>query len=378
MHAIRIRVAIRSVSPHRYNCTVNQPNPPAGPTLAGAPAAAADEPHEPAGKPHEPAGEPHEPAGEPFYTDRAALKRNFSRAAATFAQGDALHREIASRMLERLGYIKIDPARVLDLGSATGSALPGLQARYPKAQLTALDIARPMLAAAAGALAGAKPASTPWHARLAAALGKKAALPAVQADMAQLPFKSNALDLVWSNLALHWLDDPAPAIREAQRTLAVDGLFMFSTLGPDTLMELREAFAAAGLTPAQKGAWHVKRFIDLHDIGDVLVGAGFTTPVMDMEKITLTYETLDGLFADLRASGSVNAMAGRGRGLLGRETLARVRDAYESWRGKRGDARLPATFEVIYGHAWKGQPRRTAGGDAVINFVPSGQFRARR
>lgn len=313
-----------------------------------------------------------EPAVEPFYADRAALKRNFSRAASTFSGGDALHREIASRMLERLGYIKVDPARVLDLGSATGGALAGLQAQYPKAQLFALDLAWPMLRTAV-------PQAAPWHARLASSILRKTQPPlGAQADMASLPFRNAAFELVWSNLALHWLDDPAPAIRETQRALAVDGLFMFSALGPDTLIELREAFAAAGVTPGQKDAWHVKRFIDLHDIGDVLVGAGFTTPVMDMEKITLTYESLDGLFADLRNTGSLNAMLGRPRGLLGKETLARVKQAYEARRARRPDARLPATFEVIYGHAWKGAPKKTAGGDAIISFVPPGEFRSRR
>ena len=208
-------------------------------------------------------------------------------------------------------------------------------------------------------------------ARLAASLFGRHALLAVQADMAHLPFKSGALDLVWSNLALHWLDDPQDSIREAQRVLAVNGLFMFSTLGPDTLVELREAFAeAAG--PRQ---WHVKRFIDLHDIGDTLVGAGFTTPVMDMEKITLTYPALEGLFTDLRASGSRNAMLGRPRGLSGRGMMQRMRAAYER---RRRDGRLPATFEVIYGHAWKGQPRRAAGGEAVLNFVPPNEYRSKR
>jgi malonyl-CoA O-methyltransferase len=309
------------------------------------------------------------PAAEPFYADRAALKRNFSRAAATFSNGDALHREIASRMLERLGYIKVDPARVLDAGSATGGALAGLQQQYPKAQLVALDLSGTMLRAAV-------PQAAPWHARLAASLLKKTAPPVgVQADMALLPFRNAAFELVWSNLALHWLDDPEPMIREAQRTLAVNGLFMFSALGPDTLLELREAFAAAGATPEQKGAWHVKRFIDLHDIGDVLVGAGFTTPVMDMERITLTYESLDGLFDDLRNTGSVNAMLGRPRGLLGRQRLARVRQAYEQRRAGRADARLPATFEVIYGHAWKAAPRKTSAGEAIVSFVPRDRAR---
>ncbi len=312
------------------------------------------------------AGQPAEPgsgaADQPFYADRAALKRNFGRAAGSFAKGDALHREVASRMLERLGYIKLAPRRVLDLGSATGGALPGLQERYPQAQLLALDFAGPMLRAAL-------PAAAPWRARLAARLFNKGAAPqALQADMARLPLAAaGMLDLVWSNLALHWLDDPLPAIREANRALTVGGLFMFSTLGPDTLLELREAFIAA--RPAEGAArWHVKRFIDLHDIGDTLVGAGFTTPVMDMEKLTLTYASLDGLYADLKSTGAVNAMRGRARGLAPKGLMARARAAYEA---RRAGGRLPATFEVIYGHAWKGQPRRTAAGETIVNFAPA-------
>lgn len=315
------------------------------------------------------------PAGarpEDFYADCVALKRNFARAAATFGRAEALHREVGSRMLERLGYIKLTPSRVLDLGSATGGALAGLQAQYAQAQLVALDFAWPMLRAAV-------PAPAPWHARLASGLRRKAAAPlGVQADMARLPFGNGRFELAWSNLALHWLDDPEPAIREAQRVLSVNGLFMFSTLGPDTLTELREAFVEAAVTPEQKAQWRVKRFIDLHDIGDVLVGAGFVTPVMDMEKLTLTYESLDKLFDDLRDSGSLNAMLGRPRGLMSRKQLERVRAAYEKRRARRSDARLPATFEVIYGHAWKGQPKRTAGGEAIVNFVPSSEYRTRR
>ena len=124
---------------------------------------------------------------------------------------------------------------------------------------------------------------------------------------------------------------------------------------------LRECFAQAGT------GWHVKRFIDLHDLGDALGQAGFGAPVMDMEILTLTYATLDGLFADLRATGSTNAMAGRRRSLTGLSLVERVRVAYE---GRRRDGRLPATFEVIYGHAWKLAPRRTTRGDAIVTFAP--------
>jgi malonyl-CoA O-methyltransferase len=299
---------------------------------------------------------------EPFYADTAALKRNFSSAGASFSKGDALHREIASRMLERMDYIKVTPNRVLDAGCATGAALRGLSQRYPQAQLLALDFAAGMAQRAAHA---ARQGGLSFGGRLAGLFKKSTAPWVLQADMASLPLKTGSIDMVWSNLALQWLDDPTPAIREAQRALSVGGLFMFSTLGPDSLLELRAAFAEA----AGPEAWHVKRFIDLHDIGDSLVGAGFTTPVMDMEKITLTYEKLDGLLGDLRATGAVNAMRGRPRGLAGRALWGRVRAGYEK---RRRDGRLPATFEVIYGHAWKGQPRRTSAGEAIVNFSSRG------
>ena len=252
-------------------------------------------------------------SAEAFLIDRDALKRNFVRAAATFARGDALHREVARRMHERLDYIKLTPERVLDLGCGPGADIGALSARYPSTRVIGLDIAQPM------ALAAAPPASL-----LRRWLGRAAN--AVCADMAALPFADGSFGMIWSNLALHWLDDPAYAIREARRVLVSGGLFMFSTLGPDTLKELRNAFAMAD------DGLHVKRFIDLHDIGDLLIGTGFGTPVMDMEIITLTYENAETLFADLRATGSLNPMRGRMRGLTGRGAMARMRSALEGSR----------------------------------------------
>ena len=198
---------------------------------------------------------------------------------------------------------------------------------------------------------------------------------ALCADMESLPLAAGSFGLVVSNLALHWLDDPADALREAHRVLEMGGLLMFSMLGPDTLCELRDAWAAADQggatrhgaagTPTESG-WHVKRFIDLHDIGDLLVKTGFATPVMDMEKIVLTYPSLDRLVADLRSTGSVNAMRARPRGLTGKALHRRLTQAY----GARAvDGRLPATFEVVYGHAWKAPARKTKGGDDVVRFL---------
>lgn len=288
---------------------------------------------------------------EPFYADRTAMKRNFARAAASFGRGDALHREVGRRMLERFDVIRLAPARIVDLGCGTGAATAGLRARFPAARLVAVDLAHAMARAAVPETAG-------WRRWLG---GRGGPVSGVNADMASLPFADGAFGLAWSNLALHWLDDPLPAFAEARRVLETDGLFMFSALGPDTLRELRDCFAAAG------PGWHVKRFIDLHDIGDALGRAGFAAPVMDMELLTLTYESLDGLFADLRCTGSANAMRGRRRGLTGPGRLREVRQAYEALRR---DGRLPATFEVIYGHAWKAAPRRTARGEAVVTFAP--------
>ncbi len=139
---------------------------------------------------------------------------------------------------------------------------------------------------------------------------------------------------------------------------------MFSTLGPDTLSELREAWQLAEGAQADH-RWHVKRFIDLHDIGDLLVKTGFATPVMDMEKIVLTYDSTDQLMADLRTTGSANAILGRRRGLTGRNLKRRMEQAYEA---RRVGGRLPATFEVVYGHAWKAPTRKIAGGDDVVRF----------
>ena len=314
---------------------------------------------------------------EPFFADRRALRRQFNRAAATFATGDALHREVAARMVERLGYVKITPARTLDLGCAAGAAAVALRGLYPKTVITGIDFSPAM------ARAAAQPAG--WLARV-----RGAKRHAVCADLSALPLAHASHGLVFSNLALHWLDDPAAALREAHRVLELGGLLM-----PDTLCELRDAWvaaeagkrdtgaaipgtpamhtaAAAEISAGTRGAaplttrWHVKRFIDLHDIGDLLVKTGFATPVMDMEKIVLTYRNIEQLVADLRATGSVNAMQGRPRGLTGKQVWQRVMAAYEM---RSTSGRLPATFEVLYGHAWKAPARKTAGGGDVVRFV---------
>ncbi len=291
------------------------------------------------------------------FVDRRQVARRFSRAAAGYSTGDFLAREIDRRMAERLDYVRLEPRRILDLGCSRGGSFTHLQQRYPQAALYGVDLALPMLQ-------GWKPKPSLPRALWRRWLGSEAQVPRpVLADVAQLPFQAASFELVWSNLLLHWLEHPLPVFAEASRSLTPGGLFMFTTLGPDSLHELRAAFA--------DGAAHTQRFTDMHDLGDMLLEAGFADPVVDMEKITLTYDTLDALFADLRAAGSSCAMTARRHGLFTPRRLAAVKAAYES---ARLAGKLPATFEVVYGHAWKGEAKVDARGDKVIRFMAKDAF----
>ncbi len=252
-------------------------------------------------------------------------------------------------MLERLDYVKLAPRRILDAGSGPAPQAAELLKRYRGAELFALDFSLPMLRALP---------QRGWLARL----GRKPAPVPVCADLGRIPLASRSCSLVWSNMALHWAADPQAAIGEFQRVLEVEGLLMFSTLGPDTLKELRAALPGSG------GAPHVHGFIDMHDLGDMLVAAGFSAPVMDTETITLTYPAISAMVADLRATGQTCALAGRARGLL---AAARWRLACETLERGFRDGRLPVTMEIVYGHAWKAAPRRTPEGHAIVNLGPA-------
>jgi len=229
-----------------------------------------------------------------------------------------LETEVGARLLERLDYVKIAPRRILDAGSGPARETQALARRYRGAQIVALDFALPML-----------PRRGPIDRWL-----RRGVIP-VCGDFQRLPFAAASVELVWCNLALHWVSDPLAAFREFDRVLVPEGLVLFSTLGPDTLKELR---AAAGAT-------RVHEFIDMHDLGDMLVAAGLTAPVMDMELISIDYRAGEQLLADLRATGQSNARADRPRGLSARGFLREFRAAAQR-----------ATFEVVYGHAWKRAP----------------------
>ncbi len=280
-----------------------------------------------------------------FAIDKKLMREAFSKAAQNYDAAAVLQREVCMRMLERMEYIKLQPSRILDVGSGTGWGTRQLARRYPAAQMIALDIAIGMLETARGQFS--------WWQKL---FGGTKQLH-VCGDVEILPLAANSVEMVWSNLAVQWCNDLPETFAELHRVLKVDGLLMISTFGPDTLKELRMAFNGVDRHN------HLNRFTDMHDIGDMLTHCGFADPVMDMEYFTLTYDDVRGMLHDLKAIGAHNATAGRSHGLMGKSTWARVIDNCERLRR---NGKLPATFEVVYGHAWKSQPRTTREGASII------------
>jgi len=310
----------------------------------------------------------------PFHIESGVVRRRFNTVASSYPSFSVLQREVARRMLERLEFVKLSPKRILDVGCGTGTDLNLLSQRYPQAQCIGLDLSASMLRMGQ--------VKRSWFAHFFSAITNQFLshlhpYPAayVCADARHIPLQPASVGLLWSNFLLHWMDNPLPALLEMHRVLEVEGLVMFATLGPDTLKEFREAFSKAD------DALHVHRFLDMHDVGDMLVASGFSDPVMDMEKITLTYESVDAFLKELRGAGSVNALVGRRRGLMGRDKWKKMRVALQGMMelNKRGEAqpteehlphlpRLPITFEIIYGHAWKPKPKFTQDGHQVIRF----------
>ena len=279
-----------------------------------------------------------------FEIDKKMMRRAFSRAAAGYDASAVLQREVCTRMLERLDYIKLKPTRLLDAGCGTGWGGRQLAEKYPDAQLISLDIAIGMLQTAQS--------RSSWWQKLFG--GRQLA---VCADVEALPLPPASLEMVWSNLAVQWCNDLPATFVELHRVLKTEGLLMFSTFGPDTLKELRLAFNGVDDNN------HLNRFADMHDVGDMLVQAGFSEPVMDMEYMTLTYDDVRGVLQDLKAIGAHNATQGRGQGLMGKSAFNRLLENYEKLRR---DGKLPATYEIVYGHAWKPTPRVTREGAAII------------
>lgn len=267
--------------------------------------------------------------------DKRQVRRAFGRAADDYDAFAVLQREIASRMMQRLDTMRIQPAVVLDIGCGTGEATGLLLRRYPKARVWAMDIAMPMLA----------------HARRRGRWLRRPGC--VCADLDALPFADASVDLVFANASLQWSADPMRAFADIGRILRPGGLLLFSSFGPDTLHELRAAWADVD------GYEHVHRFVDMHDYGDMMMHAGLADPILDVERMTLTYGDAKQLMREVKGIGAGNATSGRYAGLTGRERFRQVCQAYERFRG--GDGRLPVSYEVVHGHAWGGTQRRVDG-----------------
>lgn len=267
-----------------------------------------------------------------FRLDTRRVRRAFDRVAAGYETRAVLQRTVEAHCLARLDLVRLAPRSILDLGCGPGVAGRALLKRYRGAQLTGVDFAPAMLREARRRRRWFSPQRF------------------VCADAQALPLAADSVDLVFSNLTVQWCNDPAAVLAEAWRVLRPGGLFMFTSLGPDTLRELRAAWRAVD------GATHVSAFIDMHDLGDALGRSGFEQPVLDVERFCLTYPDVRALAADLKAIGAGNVTAGRRRQLTGRAAWSAMEAAYEA---ARSDGRLPATYEVIYAHAWKPlAPRR--------------------
>jgi malonyl-CoA O-methyltransferase len=267
--------------------------------------------------------------------DRRAIRRHHDRASAGYDAAAVLAGLLREAMIARLEWIAFVPECVLDLGCGTGHGAAALAARWSRARVIALDAAPRMLAEAR---------------RLAPA----ARIEWFCAEAEAIPLPDASVDLVFSNLLLPWCENIDAVFAEAARILKPRGLFTFTTLGPDTLAELRVAWRAVD------GAAHVHPFTDMHDLGDGLVRAGFAEPVLDVSRYTLTYRDVGALMRDLKATGSQNAASARPRGLTGRGPIAAMTEAYEPFRA---DGVLPASFEAVFGQAWGALERAKRDGE---------------
>jgi len=265
-----------------------------------------------------------------FSVDRRLLRRAFNGASAAYDSAAIIQRRARVELLDRLQYAKLDPQIVLDLGCGTGHASRALARRFKSAHVIAMDLAVNMLREA-GRHSG-------WLRRFSR----------VCADAFGLPLPDASVDLIYSNLMLQWCDDLDAVLAEFRRVLKPQGLVTFTTFGPDTLKELRAAWAAVDERT------HVNHFIDMHDIGDALVRAGLAEPVLDVERLTLTYNDTLSLMRDLKTIGAHNVTAGRSRGLTGPRRMQAMSAAYERFRAA---GQLPATYEVVYGQAWGRVPQ---------------------
>lgn len=258
--------------------------------------------------------------------DPRIVRRQYERAAACYDEFSFLQQEVGERLIARLNYLKLAPSVIVDLGAGTGAAVPALEARFPKANLLLVDHSPAMLRYAARR-------RRRWFSRTTL----------LCADAAHTGLADASVDMVHSNLLLHWLEDLPATLAECRRILKPGGLLLFSTVGPETLTEVRRAWSSLDDHP------HVHLFLDMHDVGDAVIRAGFAAPVMERENLTVTYRAPEDLVRDLRATGARNAHPGRTRTLRGRSYREALFRALEA--GRHGGT-LSVSYEIVAGHAW--------------------------
>jgi malonyl-CoA O-methyltransferase len=295
---------------------------------------------------------------EPSDLDRSSVRRQFERRAQHPDPADFLLREVEHRMLERLDLIRLQPQRVLDVGCGTGAGTQALARRWPSAEVLGIDLAESRVSRARAAVQSSESAAGRWVQSLVRRLGATPSAPQaaparfVVGDAHALPLADASVDLVWSNLVLHWFDDVPAAIAEWYRVIRPDGLLMFTALGVDTLIELRSAGARLPTLP------------DMHDIGDALLAAGFAEPVMDTERLTITWADPLRMLADVRALGG-DASRRRPPGL----STPRQREALLQGLARR-DLPMGLSFELIHGHAWCSATKRRSDGFSPVTLHP--------
>jgi malonyl-CoA O-methyltransferase len=258
------------------------------------------------------------------------VRRRFERAADSFDDADFVHAVTRDGLLSRIEPLLIDAGTVVDLGAATGGATRRLEKRFQAAHVISIDLANRMLRKARS--------KKSWFAKSSFA----------QADARALPFATESIDVVFANMLLPWLSDPAPALSEVARVLRKGGVFAFATLGPDSLQEIGRAWRRVDSNV------HVNSFLDMHDLGDGLVNAGLRDPVLDVDRLTINYTTHDRLFADLTAVGARNSLDGRAKGLTGRQLFTVMTSALKD---ASNDTEIALDLELVYGHCWGAGPR---------------------
>ncbi|HRE30368.1 MAG TPA: malonyl-ACP O-methyltransferase BioC [Candidatus Berkiella sp.] len=260
------------------------------------------------------------------------IARSFSLAAQTYDRHAFVQQEIGHRLIERLDYIKQKPQLILDVGSGTGHLTRALQQKFPESTVFGLDIAHGMAHFAKNKQSWQFWKSNPHY---------------LCADAESLPFPNSSIDLIFSNFTLQWCTNLSQAFAEFKRILKPEGMIFFSTLGPQTLYELKSSFAAAD------NKTHVNEFIDMHDIGDYLLNLRFNDPVIDMEMITIEYPDVNTLLTDLKGTGAHNMNVDRPEGCVSKKLFQRMTQAYNHFKQSNGC--IPASYEIIYGHAWQQQ-----------------------